>query len=122
LVGKSQGSHGQPAALEALECSPSTDSEKHYFGDFSKMGPSSRFGLAMAVPRDCPLMTIFQFKKFPFLDAHFPPFQESFGPRLSSATGSMNLLFSGYTPFTSTMDLKLLKIRFLIIVLASDTR
>jgi hypothetical protein len=25
-------SHGQPAALEALQCGPSTDSEKRYFG------------------------------------------------------------------------------------------
>jgi hypothetical protein len=65
-------SHGQPAArgphaaLEALQCGPSKSSENRYFeaksirslekktnfgpqnGDFSKLWPLSRFGLAMA--------------------------------------------------------------------------
>jgi hypothetical protein len=40
-------------ALEALQCDPSADSAKNpnfgpQKGDFSKMWPSSRFGLAMA--------------------------------------------------------------------------
>jgi hypothetical protein len=60
----------RPAALEALQCGPSTDSDKRYFGaksirslekktnfgpqngDFSKMWPSSRIGLAKAVLND----------------------------------------------------------------------
>jgi hypothetical protein len=64
-----KGSHGQPAALEALQCGFSTVPEKCYFEakstrsleknpnfgpqnyDFLEMWPSSRFGLAMADQR-----------------------------------------------------------------------
>jgi hypothetical protein len=49
------------------------------------------------------LITIFIFKKCPFLDAQFSPFQGSFGPRLPPLE-SLNLLLFGYIPYIPTTD------------------
>jgi hypothetical protein len=45
----------------------------------------------------------FSSKKSPFSDGHFSPFQGSFGLRVPPLK-SLNLLPSGYTPYTHTTD------------------
>jgi hypothetical protein len=115
--------------------------------------------LGWKISRGCPFITILWFKKCPFSDAHFSPFQGSFVPGLPPLE-SLNLLLFGYIPYIPTTDqplaqkwrlkmimpkcdvffryriikkvkkvqidakilYKLLQIRFLIIVLARDTR
>ncbi len=48
-------SHGQPAALEALQCGPSTDSEKRYFGAKSirSLEKTQNFALKMTIFQKC---------------------------------------------------------------------
>jgi hypothetical protein len=47
--------HGQPAALEALQCGPSTDSEKRYFGAKSirSLEKTQILALKMAIFQKC---------------------------------------------------------------------
>ncbi len=75
--------------------------QKHHSMGLQKIDKWSNFGWNTS--RGCPLITIFWFKKCPFLDPHFSPFQGSFGPRLTPLE-SLNFLLFGYTPYIPTTD------------------
>jgi hypothetical protein len=75
--------------------------QKHYSMGLHKIYKWSNVG--WKISRGCPLITIFRIKKCPFSDAHFSPFQGSFGSRLLPLE-SLNLLLFGYTPYIPTTD------------------
>ncbi len=91
--------------------------QKYHSMGLQKINKWSNFG--WKISRGCPLMTIFWFKKCPFSDAHFSPFQGSFGTRLPPLE-SLNLLLFGYTPYIPTTDQLLAQKLRLMIMPKSD--